>query len=98
MGNETMKPYNQRKLADGPALAAVSYMTLDEAERAYSDGRITDSDMRWVRFFHCWGAPRFSGFCGMKQDRAYKRLGKDAYYRRFKRVNALLTKWKDSRF
>jgi hypothetical protein len=64
-------------------------MSLNEAERAHRYGTVPDLEMRWFRFFWNWGCHRFSGNIGVRQDRAWGRLGKDAFTRRIARVQRM---------
>jgi len=52
--------------------------------------RFTEQARRAFILAWTWSAPRFSGEAGIKHDRAYKKLGAEAYYRRIERCNNLV--------
>ena len=81
-------------------LAAVALQSdsFDTAQRKYRAGSVSEADYRWYCFFWSWTAPRFSGAIGDRQERAYKRLGKEAYFRRFERARKLYERWAKARF
>jgi hypothetical protein len=73
------------------AQAARMYQTYEQAEYHYRQGFIGELTWRWYVFFWVWSAPRFSNVADAdrKQGRAFAKLPRDVYYRRFDRVNAL---------
>jgi len=81
-------------------LAAISLQSASwsEAERRYLDGRVSEYDYRWYRFFWTWTAGRFGGAAASKQDRAYERVGREAYFRRFERARKLYERWMKTQF
>lgn len=73
------------------ATAARMTHPFEQAQYLYRMGLISEGVWRWYVFFWVWSAPRFSNVMSAerKQDRAFTRLPRDAYHRRFERVNAL---------
>jgi hypothetical protein len=66
--------------------AEYKYLTYNEANNLYAQGLMSDHNWRVYKFFWTWTAPRFCGIEACRQERAFMRLGKDAYYRRINRV------------
>ena len=75
----------------------LSGMSFDSAESAYRYGRVTEKQWKAYKFFWIWTAPRFSHLMNAdrKHDRAFKKLGRDAYYRRIERAKELCESWKN---
>lgn len=71
--------------------AAQSALTWDQAEWQSRSGQMDSLTWRWYVFFWTWCAPRFSNVANAshKQERAFERLGVEAYQRRIDRVNRL---------
>lgn len=71
--------------------------TLAEVESVSQFGlvdneRFTEQARRAYKLLWTWSAPRFAGVAGMKQDRAYARIGGDRLRRRFERCNRIIAK------
>jgi hypothetical protein len=69
--------------------AARMNQSLYVAEYHLRQGYITGGEWRWFMFFWTWCSARFSGQPGIRQERAYDRLGSDLFFRRRERVKAL---------
>lgn len=69
--------------------AARSALTLEQASYQYTHGYMTETEWRWYLFFWTWGAARFGGTAAHKQDRAFAKLGREAFERRRARVRAM---------
>lgn len=72
-----------------------SKASLAEVEQASCYGlvgnvRFTERARHLYRVLWTWSAPRFAGFAGMKQDRMYERMGKDALNRRMARCKRII--------
>ena len=65
---------------------AVMHASYNEARMMYMQGTIDTKTWRVYCLFWDWGCFRWSSD---KQDRAWKKLGKDAYYRRIERVKKI---------
>ena len=65
--------------------AARSTRSYLEESRRYSDGhgRCSEEEWRWYRFWWTWTALRFSS---PRQERAWRKLGPELFYRRIERV------------
>lgn len=103
MGRRTMLQLDMRRMpfALMPLLRLLSpYTTYDMALHMLHDGRITEQQWRWYRFFWTWTAPRFSDVenASSKQHRCAKALGYPGLERRFKRVLALRKRYFDAHF
>ena len=61
-------------------------MTRAELDRAVVDGRVSERAERRYRLAWAWGAARFSGMEGDRQERFYAKHGGDALRARFARV------------
>lgn len=88
MTNMTLKDKEQlrRWFAGGASLADV------ESASQYGilgNERFTDAAVRAYKLLWSWGAPRFSGSAGLKQDRYANKCGFTALYRRFDRCKAI---------
>jgi len=74
-----------------------SKATLAEVESVSQYGlldneRFTEQARRAYRLLWTWSAPRFGGIAGLKQERAYARLGADGLRRRFERCNRIIAR------
>ena len=64
--------------------------TYNEAENLYLSGGISAKEWGRYLFVWSWGAPRFSGVAGLKQEAYWNKRGKSAYLRRMNRVRHVL--------
>lgn len=80
------------------AALALQSDSMEVAERKFNAGYVSQYDYRWYCFFWTWTAARFGGAAASRQDRAYKRLGKTAYFRRIERAKMLYERWAKTRF
>jgi hypothetical protein len=63
--------------------------SLDQLEKAYNYGSITELEYRWRVLFWTWGAVRLTGKAGRLQDRCYDAFGLDGVDKRIARVKKL---------
>jgi hypothetical protein len=54
--------------------------------------RFTEQARRAYKLLWTWSASRFAGVAGLKQERAYARLGSDGLRRRFERCNRIIAR------
>lgn len=84
------------RFTDAAAYAYLAgHSTYAEAEQAYRAGRISERDWRACQLAREWSAPLFSS---ARQDRAFARLGAEAYRRRFERAKRLVAAYVEKRF
>lgn len=80
-------------------VAAYAYLagfsTFAQAEQAFRDGRISERDWRVCLLARDWSGQRFTSG---RQDRAYVRLGKEAFARRFVRGRRQIKAYIEKRF
>jgi hypothetical protein len=65
---------------------ALFSLSLDAAEEAFRRGLCSKWAWNWYTVIWTWGAPRYTGVPGWKQDDYYKRCGAEALQRRHARV------------
>lgn len=67
----------------------ISRVTYNRAEQLFLEGRI--SEKVYVGYMRLWRWGAFHSSCS-RQGRYYNRFGKDSYFRRIDRTNALIRK------
>lgn len=72
--------------------AARNTQSYEMAAYHYRTGIVSEDVWRWYVFFWTWTCGRYGGAAGLRQDRAFKALGSDIYFRRIERVRALWTR------
>jgi hypothetical protein len=63
--------------------------SLNEARHFLYSGVISQRTYDWFTLIGAWSCPRFGEFAAVWQERAYRRLPRDVYWRHFERMKAL---------
>ena len=71
-----------------PGWQSLGY-SLNQLDKAFQQGSITELEYRWRVLFWSWGAVRLTGKAGRLQDRCYEAFDLDGIDKRIKRVSRL---------
>lgn len=67
--------------------------SLNDIDRAHCAGYLSDRGAQAARFLWGWSAPRYHGRYGLRQERAWEKLGAIRVNRRYTRVMQLIERF-----